>query len=113
MNSKQIAGIVIVIVGIGMIIGSNYIKGQVEQGKIQISSAQRKVDKSNSLFSINPVSKEIGKGITGSAQRKINAGEDEVAHYEEIAKWLNIGGIGAIVVGGVVFFLGLSKKRKH
>ncbi|MBS0625180.1 MAG: hypothetical protein JSS32_03945 [Verrucomicrobia bacterium] len=110
MNSKQITGIVLVLAGVAMLLTSQYIKSQVLEGKQQISSAQKKVDTANQLFSVNPVSKEVGKGLTGGAQRKIDEGRGEVAHYEQVAQVLNIGGIGAIIVGGVIFLLGRKKR---
>ena len=70
MNGKRILGILILLCGIAMILGSVYIKQRVAEGKMQISSAQNKVNQGNSLFSLNPVSKEIGKGVTGSAQKR-------------------------------------------
>ncbi len=75
MNFKKVVGTVLVIGGVAMIGLGAYIKGQVNEGKEKISSAQEKVDTGNSLFSMSPATKELGKGVTGSAQKKINAGK--------------------------------------
>ncbi|MES2273834.1 MAG: hypothetical protein V4487_06545 [Chlamydiota bacterium] len=109
MNSKRIFGILLLIGGIALFLFSNYISKQVTAGKAEISSAQSQVDQSNSLFSLNPVSKEVGKGLTGSAQRKIDAGNQEVNEYERLAGWLKIGG-GILLIVGIGFLI-LGKKK--
>ena len=110
MNSKRVTGIVIAIIGVAMLFFSNYIKGQVAEGREKISSAQSSVDKGNSLFNLNPITKEVGKGLTGSAQRKIDEGSAEADQYAQYAQWLLIGGIVLIVVGiGAVIF---SRKKQ-
>ena len=105
MNIKRIIAIVLIIGGVALILVSNYIKGEVASGRDQISSAQSKVDTADQVFSLNPYSKQVGKQITGSAQKKIDAGSAEAAHYEEMARWLQIGGIVLIVAGGALFLL--------
>lgn len=99
MNGKQIFGIVLFVIGLGMLYGSHYITTQVLEGKGKIASAQQKVDTSNQLFSVTPATKPIGKGLTQGAQNKIDAGRDEVAYYEQMAQWLKIGGVVFVVVG--------------
>jgi putative Mn2+ efflux pump MntP len=111
MRSKKISGLIIVILGLVCLYFSHYIKEQVEQGKMQISEAQGKVDTANSIFSVNPVSKEVGKGLTSGAQRQINEGRMEVAKYGQLAMWLQIGGYVLIIVGVLVFLTGFRKKR--
>lgn len=113
MNSKRTFGIILVIIGIVMFFMSNYIAQQVEEGKGQVSSAQKKVDQGNSLFSQNRVTKEIGKGMTGSAQKKIDAGKLEIAKYEGIAGWLHMGGIVVVILGACVFAYSFVGKRKR
>lgn len=99
MNTKQVIGLVLFAAGLGMLYASHYITTQVLEGKGKIHSAQGKVDTTNSLFSITPATKPVGRGLTSSAQSEINAGRDEVAYYEQMADWLRIGGIGFVVVG--------------
>ncbi len=109
MKFKRILGTVFLIVGIALIGTSFYIKGQVEDGKLKINKAQGQVDQGSSLFNQNPITKQVGKGLTKGAQKKIDAGKDEVSYYEQVAGWTKIGGIVFIVLGlGTLFF---SRKR--
>lgn len=111
----RIVGILVVIAGIGCIFFSNYITTQVNEGKIKIEKGQKKMDQSSGLFSSNPYTKPLGKGITSSGQKKIDEGKQQVAHYEELAGTLKIGGIVGIIVGAglviVSFFVGSNKRR--
>jgi hypothetical protein len=113
MNKKRILGIILLVVGFAMYLFSNYIEGQVTEGRKKISSAQKTVDQSNSLFSHNPYSEEIGKGITGSAQKKINEGKNEANTYEQMATWLHVGGAILIVVGAGIFIMSFMKKNRR
>ncbi len=110
MNRKRICGIVVFICGLALIGGANYIETQVNQGRSQINSAQKSVDRGNSLFSLSPATKGVGQAITGGAQKKIDEGRREVAQYSQLASSLQIGGIILLVVGaGIVLF---SWKKK-
>jgi len=111
LSPKRILGFVLVIGGILMIIFSHYIKGRVAEGREEIQSAQKKVDITESIFSLHPATKGIGEGVSGAAQGKIEEGEQEASHYAELADWFQIGGIVLIVVGVGVIFLS-RKKRK-
>jgi hypothetical protein len=110
MNSKTIAGIIFVLAGAAMLFASNYINTQVGEGREKISRAQSQVDRGNSLFSLNPVTKEVGKGIFGGAQKQINAGQQEVGYYAGVAGQLQIGGIVCLVIGGALILFGRKKK---
>lgn len=110
MTGKRIFGILLVLVGIGMIFASVYIMGQVTQGREQISEAQEKVNKGKSLFNLNPITKEIGKGLTGSAEKKIEEGRQTADKYEELASWLKIVGIVFVVLGGLGILFGKKKQ---
>jgi uncharacterized membrane protein HdeD (DUF308 family) len=114
MSLKRIIGIVICIGGIVLIFVSNYIKSQVESGKMQISSAESQVSQGKTLFGLNPVSKQVGNQVFfNSAEQQINAGKKDVAYYESLASQLQIAGIIAIVVGlGIVFIPFTTHKRK-
>ena len=112
MKSKRIFGVVLIIIGIVLILFSRYINMRVEEGKGIISSAQSTVNQGNTLFSATPETKAVGKAITGSAQSKINAGQAEISSYEELERWLMIGGIGLIIIGAGVVFIG-GRKRSN
>ncbi len=111
MKTKKILGVVLVIIGVAMLLGSNYIKTQVLEGNQRIASAEKSVKQADTLFSLNPVSKEVGKGFTGSANKRIAEGKDEIAYYTSLAQGLQTGGIAVIVVGAVVFIWGFRKKK--
>lgn len=98
-----------------MIFISNYITTQIKEGKIKITRAQKQVEKGRGLFNYNPVTKEIGKGVTGAAQKKIDAGKQMVTDYEVIAHRLQVGGIVLTIIGaGIVIFdiIGKGKRRR-
>lgn len=109
MKVGKILGVILVIAGVVLLYFSHYINTQVAEGRSEISTGQSQVDTTTNLFSVTPVSKEVGKQFTGSAQSRIDAGTIEAARYAEYANWLMIGGIISIVAGvGVFFFM---KKR--
>jgi hypothetical protein len=99
MHFKRIVGIVVLVIGVVLVGFSIYIKTQVAEGKEEVSRAQRRVDQGNSLFSLTPVTKGIGKGISGSAQEKINEGVRKIGEYSSLASGLEIGGIILILAG--------------
>lgn len=110
MKGKRSLGIFLFILGIALIVFSMYIKGETAEGRRKISSAQRQVDQSQRLFSLNPITKQVGKGVTGTAQRRIDEGKREVAQYEDMAYWFQIGGAVLIIIGiGVVW---TSRKKR-
>jgi hypothetical protein len=110
MMVRRIIGIVLLICGLGLIGISMYVKQQVDQGKMQISDAQKKVDTTEDWLSRSPYTRDIGKGIAGSSQKKINAAHGEVAEYEKMAGWAQIGGIVLVIIGTGMTFLGRRKK---
>jgi hypothetical protein len=108
----RVIGVLLLAAGVVLLFISNYITNQVLGGKEQVASAQGKVNSANSWFSGNPVSQQVGKGLTSGAQGQINAGEAEIARYEEIASSCKVGGYALIVVGaGVLIFSFVRKKR--
>jgi hypothetical protein len=111
MNVRKIIGIVLVIVGALFLYGSNYINTQVAEGRMQISSAQKKVDTTGTLFSLHPATKQVGKQFTNYAQNKIDEGSQEANQYAQYANWCMIGGIALIVIGIGVFFTGRKKAQ--
>jgi len=110
MNRKQLVGTILMLAGVAMLFASNYISTQVGEGRQKIDRAQRTVDKGNSIFSMNPVTQQVGRGLTGGAQRQINAGREEADYYDQMAGRLKFGGIACIIVGGILFVLGRKKR---
>lgn len=106
MRTKRGISIGVIILGLILIFISQHIQHRINEGEGQISSGQSQLDESRSLFNWNPVTKEIGKGMTSGAEARIEAGEEEVAHYQSIANTLLVLGIILVVLGviGVVAF---------
>ena len=104
MKTKKIISLLLIILGLGLIGTAMYINSEVETGKHKISRAQSQVDQGKNLFSLNPVTKEVGKGLTGGAQKKINEGKQQVTHYEGVAKVTQISGIILLIIGIATFF---------
>ena len=111
MNLKQIFGAIIFVGGIVLLFVAHYINTQIEEGNLQISSAQQKVDTSKKLFNMSPYSKPVGEGLTSGAQSKINAGKGTIEYYTIVAQRCQIGGIIALVVGAGMMFFFRNKKR--
>ncbi len=109
--TRRIVGIALLVGGLVSVLVSSYIKNEVAKGRLQISSAQAKVDKGSQLFSLSPATQDVGKGLTGMAQRKIDAGSAEANYYANLAQVLMIGGIAAMVVGAGVLFI--PYRRHH
>lgn len=110
MSAKKIIAILIFIAGLVLIFISHYIKIQVAEGKIRVESAQSQVDQGNSLFSITPETKALGKSFTGSAQSQINEGTQKIALYAGRADILQVTGIILLVLGIGIFFVRLGRK---
>jgi len=110
MGTKRIVGIIIIILGLLLIGGSFYIKSQVASGREQISQAEEGVRKGKQLFSINPLTKEVGKEITDPIERKIQAGSAKADRYATIALWLQISGVACIIIGAWIIFTGRKKQ---
>lgn len=109
MPLKRILGIAAIIVGLILFATAQYIKSRIAAGEEVISSAQGSVDRMSRLFSLNPVSKEVGRGITSSAKKQIEQGEQTISSYSVLAGRLQIGGILLTAAGIVLLFL--SRKR--
>jgi len=110
MLKKRILGIIIIVIGLSLIASSFYIKSRVKSGRKQISEAKGNVRRGKQLFSLNPITKEIGKGVTSSAERKIKAGSAKADNYDMLALWFQLGGGVFIIIGaGLIFF---SRKKK-
>ncbi len=107
---KKILGISTVILGAFLIFFSFYIKDQVAEGRKEISEAKEKVAKGKKLFSLNPVTKEVTKGLTDSAEKKIKEGIAKADRYERLVIWFQISGGIFLAVGIGLIFIGKKKK---
>ena len=112
MKLKRVIGILLAIGGLVMIFAAKRIQSQVEEGKETVSSAEKSVGQGQTLFGLNPVTKEIGqRTIFDPAQNKINAGKEEIAYYEKLASELEIGGGILVVIGIGIAFIPFSRKK--
>ena len=112
MKSLRIFGVIVLLAGVVMIGASQYIKGQVLEGRAEISSGEQKVSTGRKAFGVNPVTKEVGDAaFFNSADQKIAAGKAEADHYENLANQLQTGGIISIVVGAGLILWSFKKKR--
>lgn len=112
MTARRIIGILMLMCGVALILASKYIKSQVEQGQQQINSAQAKVNQADSLLSLNPTSKQVGQVFTDSAQKKIDAGKQQVIEYTTLADRLRVSGIAVFVLGlCYIILFAVWKKR--
>ncbi len=113
MNLKRIIGIAVCIGGIVLILISNYIKSQVEEGKEEISDAESKVQRGKTLFGLNPYTEAIGqKIIFDPAEKKIDTGKQEISSYEAKASQFMIAGIIVIVVGIGIILIPFGRKKR-
>ena len=108
---RKIIAICLFLMGLGAVGASMYIEKEVAAGQIKIQKAEKSVQQGDQLFSLNPVTKEIGRGIKESADKKIGEGKGLISQYTVLASQLKIGG-WIVAVLGVVLFL-FSRKRKR
>src|SRR3989344_4000397 len=110
MKLKSLIAFLLTLIGVGMILFSNYISREVASGQRQIEEGQKQIDTTESLFSINPYSKEAGKIITEPGQKKIASGKQEISYYESLEKKIQMGGIILIVVGLTLYLVRFRKR---
>ncbi len=92
-------GIFISIIGVLCLGFSFYIKHRVDEGNQQIASAQKKVDQGTAVFSLSPVTKEIGSELSSPFQQKIDQGKQDVKTYDTLSNWLLGGGLLLVILG--------------
>lgn len=97
--------LVCILLGLGMFGTSQYIQKEIDDGKIQISDAEKKLDQTNKLFSLSPATEDIGQGISRAGKKKIASAESEIAYYQSMANYLKVGGFIFTVVGLGLFFV--------
>ena len=110
MKIRKILGIICIIVSAIFLFLSHYIAEQVAQGKTQLREGKQAIKTSESIFGMSKYTKPIGKTLTSPGHRKIEAGEEKITKYSKISRNLKIGGIGLIIAGLALIFLGSKKK---
>jgi hypothetical protein len=109
----KLLGILILIGGLTCIFFSHYIAEQVLIGKEKIAQGEQSVAKGKQLFSSNPYTDMLGQQMTGSAEKKISKGKEDIARYEALASQLQVGGTLAVVVGAGLFIYSFFRKKKR
>ncbi len=105
MKVKKIGSLILIVLGLVLIAGSLVINAKVKEGQEQVSSAEKKVDTGDKLFSIAPGGQGIGETLSEPIQKKIEEGKGEIAFYTAVAKWLEIGGIVVLVLGACLILM--------
>ena len=111
MKLKTTISVIFIVIGVALIGFSIVVKSKVAQGQATIEHAQKSIDTGNTLFSLTPATKDLSKGMTGGAQKKIDAGKEQVAFYAGIANLAQIGGIILVAVGAGALLIRSKKKR--
>ena len=112
LNFKQVIGLLAIVLGVALIVFVFYGKGKILEGKEEIASGKKSVKSTQQLFSWNPISKQVGQGLTSGAEKKIAAGELTIEQYETLFMWCQYGGIALIVVGaGLILFCRTYRRR--
>jgi len=110
MSAKKILGILFLLGGMGLFGTSVYIKGRVEEGKQQVSQAEAQVDQGlGGPAPLRPFARRVEKEFTGAAQSRIASAKGDIAHYEQMAKYFQFGGIGLFVIGAGMLIFGRKK----
>lgn len=109
MRTNRIIGLVLVVAGAICLVFSHYIAQEILIGEGKIQRGQKMVDTTNELFSQSQYTKPFGSFVTKGAQERIDAGNDEVAHYRNVVKTLKLSGVILIVVG---VFIGFFYRKK-
>lgn len=110
MNFRRILGILVIVIGIGSIGTSQYIRREVEAGRMKIDRAQSQVDQGKGLLKMAPKeARPVGDIFTGSAQKKIDEGRNKADAYSKKSDFLLTGGIILIIIGAI-FILIKNKK---
>lgn len=110
MNVKQIGGIVTALVGVALIILSfHFMQVVLETAAQKSAEAKKSAKQITGLVPQSPVSGAIGKGIDKQIDKKVS---EAVGEYETKLTMMRYGGIALVVVGGGIFLLGRSKKRR-
>lgn len=113
-GSKALRWVAIGLLACGFVlIGISFvIQGKIGEGKEQIAAGKEKLEGSRRAFSLLPgQGQAIGEQIQSSGNKRIAAGEEEIAYYQNIAHQLLIGGFILIAVG-IGLFLIISFRKK-
>ena len=105
MNKYRWFAVFFLIVSCGMFGFSYYIQAQIDQGRIKISDAEKKLNQTEGLFSLSPATQQLGSGIKRAGKEKIASAEEEIAYYQSMANSLLVGGCIFAALGIGCFFI--------
>lgn len=111
MKTKRILSGILLILGIGLYIFGSYISGEVAEGRKKIASGQQSVDRAKGASQFSPYTKGLGDMATGSAQKKIDKGKEDVEKYQAMANWLHGVGIVVFIVGAGLLIFSFTRKK--
>lgn len=109
----MVIGIIVIVIALLMLMLSGYIRSQVSEGRGKIKNAQETVDQSKRLFSLTEPTEQVGDVLTDSAQNEIDAGRLKAEKYSKIATTLQFAGIFCVILGGVVIWIGMRRRKKE
>lgn len=108
---KKPISVSLIIISVGMLAASKYINYQVELGEIKVRAAEKKLHSFGSFFSIIPII-PLSKGVTGSAQKQIDAAEKKLIAYSKLASELYHISIPIFLVGLSIFVYSFRKPKR-
>lgn len=94
-----------IVVGFVLVGLSYYIQSEVNQGRLQVESAERSLKRGQSLFSLTPATNQIGQEVQRSADRKIGEANSEINYYAAMAELMLLIGYALIILGVAVFVI--------
>ena len=112
MKGTRYLGLILLCMSGALYFGAGYIEQELIAGKVSIEQGKKTVSAGDKLFSQSPFTKRIGEEVTGSAQKKIDAGQAEITKYEKIASLMHISSVVTLVVGLSVLIYSMIKKYK-
>jgi hypothetical protein len=79
-----------------------YIENQILDGQGKIAQAEKNLDQLDSTLSLTPYTAPLGRGIRGHADRKIEAGKEQIEKYSDLEKQLKVIGIASFSLGVIL-----------
>lgn len=108
---RNVLIIVSIVIGCVMIGAGQYIDNQIATGKIQLESAEKKVDSIEKFSSLIPMAKPLGDKVGDAAAPKIASANEMIAHYTLIAQNLKLFSLVFFILAAYLIFLKFRKKK--
>ncbi len=101
---KKSVAMGLIVLGLLAGVSGYLIRSEVDEGKLKVARAEDSLSKGKSLFSLNPISKQIGKRVSSEAKQKIGEANQEISYYESLYRWLFGLGGASVVIGFFLLF---------